>query len=593
MVFRWGHMKRQNATITVLAGGFVAMILLMVALGIGAKRVNDVLVETTVKLYEHPLTVSNQVLEAYADMVSIHRYMKDVALARNADELDRAVLEVNTTEQRIYGHFAVIEERFLGDKTKIAEVRRAFSDWQPIRNEVIALTRSGKYDEAAAITKGKGAVHVGLLKARMDSLIAFASNKAAEFLAHSDTEYARSQYISNALIVVPVVLGGVIAFFVIVKVSRSERQLRRSEELFAKVFRASPAAISISDLDKGILHDINENWLSVLDYQPDEVVGKTVMELNTWADLSDRGKIIAQLERDGIVRDFDADLRKKDGKIIHTIMAGETISLGGETRAIFAFTDITLRKQAEETVREAKEQAELANRTKTEFLANMSHELRTPIAIINGSASMIAEEMFGPLNNDKYRDYARNIKQAGVHLMGVINDLLDVSRIEMNRLDLDEKPLDVDALLRACFVLVKERAEEEELRITVETADNLPHLRADELRIKQVLLNLLSNAIKFTPPGGRLKLSANVDQNGRIVMSVADTGVGFVVGEGIRAGMALGRQGDPHRREIQGAGIGLPLSRKLVELHGGELDIESQLGVGTVASVRFPVERVV
>ena len=239
----------------------------------------------------------------------------------------------------------------------------------------------------------------------------------------------------------------------------------------------------------------------------------------------------------------------------------------------------------------AQEQAEIANRTKTEFLANMSHELRTPIAIINSGAGMMVEEMFGPMENDKYRRYAENIKHAGVHLTEIINDLLDVSQIEMNRLKLNEKDINLKELARICRGLVEDRAQEKNLSVNVEVMDTLPLLRADELRLKQVLLNLLSNAIKFTPKNGDITLSACVDEDGDVVMSITDTGVGFVVGEGILLGTTLGREGNPYRREIQGAGIGLPLSKKLVELHGGALDIESTLGVGTVVSIRFPVDR--
>ena len=182
-------------------------------------------------------------------------------------------------------------------------------------------------------------------------------------------------------------------------------------------------------------------------------------------------------------------------------------------------------------------------------------------------------------------------KDAGDHLLAVINDLLDVSRIEMDRLQLDEEVLDVAKVIKACETLIKGRAHEAGLSLQAEIASPLPNLSGDALKIKQVLLNLLSNAIKFTPKGGHITLKAEIEENGQLVMSVADDGVGFDRVVIRKTTFNLGREGNPYRREVQGAGIGLPLSQKLVELHGGTLEISSEPGQGTFAFVRFPVDR--
>ena len=402
-----------KTTITVLIAGFSAIIILMVALGIGSKSISDSLADLTVKLYRHPLAVSNAVLEINAGIISMHRSMKDVVLARNEEDLGQAVHDVRKAEKAILERFDLIEERYLGDREDVLTTRQAFVEWAPIRQEVINLTRAGRYDEAAAITKGKGADHVQILAERMNGLIVFARNKATEFVESSQNKYQNSKIYLIGLILLPLLLGGCIAVFVILKVSVFQRHLVRSEETFAKIFQSSPAAISIADIDPGCIYDVNETWLSVMGYQRGDVLNKTVYQLQTWETPEARQTFLARLRETGSVRNCEAKLRRKDGTLIYVLMAGEIISLAGQQRILFVFTDITDRHRAEKEVERAKEQAELANRSKTEFLANMSHELRTPLTIINGGAGMMVEEFFGPLSNERYRSYARNIKRRG------------------------------------------------------------------------------------------------------------------------------------------------------------------------------------
>ena len=258
-----------------------------------------------------------------------------------------------------------------------------------------------------------------------------------------------------------------------------------------------------------------------------------------------------------------------------------------------SFIDITEIKQAEAALREAKEEAEYANRAKTEFLANMSHELRTPLNSVIGFSDLIKMQASEEDVEPKYMEYVTGINESGKHLLNLINDILDVSRIERGLLALEEKKLDVPLLIGSCRRLINDRAFEAGLEFNTEASKSLPALYADELRTKQILLNLLSNAIKFTPQGGSVNLRADVDSDGRYQLSVADTGIG-IKAESIEIALSdFGQVEGALNRKFEGTGLGLPLSKKLAEAHGGELLIESEPGTGTTVTVQFPKERTV
>jgi len=245
-----------------------------------------------------------------------------------------------------------------------------------------------------------------------------------------------------------------------------------------------------------------------------------------------------------------------------------------------------------ETLVRAKEEAETASRTKSEFLANMSHELRTPLNAIIGFSDMMQRGIFGPLG-ERYRGYARDIYESGTHLLDVITDILDLSKIEAGRLTLLEEEIDLGAILASCERLVRERADKGGVRLVVDLKGfaSLPLLLADQIKLKQILLNLLSNALKFTPRGGRVTVSGRLDAGQALVVEVEDTGIGMT-DEQIGLALQPFRQVDSSlARRHEGTGLGLPLTKSLVELHQGELVIDSTFGSGTRASVKFPRRR--
>ncbi|CAN0528073.1 unnamed protein product, partial [Laminaria digitata] len=257
------------------------------------------------------------------------------------------------------------------------------------------------------------------------------------------------------------------------------------------------------------------------------------------------------------------------------------------------FHDITERTLARQALQAAKDEAEAANRAKSYFLANVSHELRTPLNAVIGYSEVLRDEIFGPMEHEKYHEYSKDIHASGTHLLELIEDILDLSKIETGNIVVDEKEIDVAVMMEETMRIAAPAVQKGNFDLSVEIGAELPALQADETRLRQVLLNLLSNAFKFTPQGGKIAVTVDINEEGEPEFGVRDTGIG-IAPEDIQHVLApFGRVEQPVVDNERGTGLGLPLSKSLVEMHGGTFRISSALGSGTEVTFTLPAHRAI
>jgi PAS domain S-box-containing protein len=375
--------------------------------------------------------------------------------------------------------------------------------------------------------------------------------------------------------------------------------LRESERKYRAIFEN--ASIGICQISaRGEWINANRTLSSLLGF--DSVVellaAQPDLQGQLFVEADARELWINTMLHQGAVRDYEAALRRQNAGPLDSIIWVSINShvvrheQGSLLHYEATFSDITERRMGERALIAAKEQADYANRSKSEFLANMSHELRTPLNAIIGFSEIIKDELFGKAGNPQYVEYAKDIYDSGELLLSLINDILDMSKIEAGKRDLAESVINVNRVVQACMRLVAARAKMSKQHLDVKLPRDFPDLRGEERAFKQIIVNLLTNAIKFTPEGGHITVEGESLPNGDMRLCVTDTGIG-IAPEHIETVLApFGQIESALSRKNQGTGLGLPLTKALVELHDGTLEIDSTVGSGTKVTVTLPAARV-
>jgi PAS domain S-box-containing protein len=380
----------------------------------------------------------------------------------------------------------------------------------------------------------------------------------------------------------------------------SEDALRHSEERFSRVFHSSPIAASLATFKDGCFLEVNNNYTRDFGWQPDELIGHTSVEIGLWPGEQARLRWVEALRREGRVINWETTLQHRNGERRQVSLFAETIEVRGESCILAYAQDITERMRADAELRqhrehleelvqertaeltEAKVAAEAANRAKSAFLANMSHELRTPMNGVLGMIDIARRRMADP----KGLESLAKARGAADHLLGVINDILDLSKIEAERMVLEDAPLQLADIVGNLTGVLGHKAAEQGLRLETDIPAELARLllRGDPLRLGQILFNLVGNAIKFTRQGGvtlRARLVGETADAVQVRFEVSDTGIGIDPEAQARLFQSFEQADNSMTRKYGGTGLGLAISRRLVELMGGAIGVESTPGAGS------------
>ena len=361
-----------------------------------------------------------------------------------------------------------------------------------------------------------------------------------------------------------------------------------ASDLQAMLDRATDGAVTLDSA--GRILSLNEPAERMFGYHQNEIAGESLLMLLAPQSHPEATARLESLSRGGEVeaafRPLQVVGRDRDGASIPLALTLARIGPGEAPQFCALARDLSRERETERRLIAAREAAEAASAAKTDFLAQVSHEIRTPLHAILGFAEVMLEERFGPVGNERYKDYLKDIHASGNHVMSLADDLLDLSKIEAGKLELAFEAVDANSVIRECVSLMQPQAARERVIMRVSLHDRLPRVMVDERSLKQIMLNLMSNAVKFNEPGGQVIVSTAVDAAGQAVIRVRDTGVGMnenEVGLALTPFSQVGKGGPKG-----GAGLGLPLTKALVEANKAEFSIKSRREQGTLIEIAFP-----
>ncbi len=373
----------------------------------------------------------------------------------------------------------------------------------------------------------------------------------------------------------------------------SDERRPSSDSQMGRIIERSLNEVYLFDAETFKFVQVNAGARSNLGYSLDELKNLTPLDIKPEFCAEDFDELVQPL-RDGTIEKvvFETLHQRKDGSTYNVEVHLQLMKEGSASLFTAIALDITKHKETEEELRIAVMKSDQANRAKSEFLANMSHELRTPLNSVIGFSEMICREIHGPVQNEKYREFIDEIHRSGTNLLNLINDILDLSKIETGEMELNEGEIEICQAILSCRRVINERAEEATVALDFEIDDSLPTVFADNRAIKQIIQNLLSNAVKFTGPGGVVTLRTGLTEEGDLKLSVSDTGIGIEETQLRKVLKPFNQTDGVLTRKKGGAGLGLPLVISLLELHGGTFELQSRMGVGTKATITLPAFRV-
>lgn len=373
-----------------------------------------------------------------------------------------------------------------------------------------------------------------------------------------------------------------------------ERERDDALLLLTSIFDASEVGILVFDRNRRIVK-MNDSFERIFGWNRKDTLGKDFVDFITDDGHEAARENYEKFLKDGVRQSGEVKIHCKDGDIANTLYTTVTMELShGRSFQVTTLVDITDRKQMEYSLKLAKEQADSANHAKSLFLANMSHELRTPLNAIIGFSEMMQAETFGPLGDAKYVEYLNDVHLSAKHLLEIINEVLDMSKIEAGRVELSEQDIDLQKLIETVIRMVISRVSESNIDVHFKHDDVIPKLKADPRLIRQILINLLTNAVKYTSKNGEIFVRLRVNTDDEMVIEIEDRGVGIPSDKIADVMEPFGQIHEPTKSSVyQGTGLGLPLAKAMVELHAGDFKLHSVEGEGTKVTIIFPKKRVI
>ncbi len=374
-----------------------------------------------------------------------------------------------------------------------------------------------------------------------------------------------------------------------------QRERDDAISLLASIFEVSEVGIIVSD-ETGHIVRVNDSFIRTYGWSRDEVLGADFVTI-----VADDEKEATRLNHKKFVSvggrsAGEVKILRKSGGVANVLFTSATLKLSQNRRFIITtMMDITHRKQIEESMRLARDQANQANSAKSTFLANMSHELRTPLNAIIGFSELMIKGTFGSVGNDKYTEYLGDIHMSAELLLGIINEVLDMSKIEAGSIEMVDEIFDINDVIASVSRMLMSRVVADNIEIVIDVDEDIPLINADYRLIRQSLINLVSNAIKFSPQGSKITVSAKIIKNGDMQISIIDKGIGIAKDQipvVLEPFGQVANNGEGLVANNQGTGLGLPLAKAMIEMHGGQFKLTSEVGVGTVAKFTIPEFRV-